>query len=166
MSYAQAVCMNTHWNQPQHEPHAPLRIIRRTRMRGPIKLIITQQDGAWPEFNEDPVFKDSHHAPLDPQEKERRRIARADARALTPEQIEERKAANRARSLACYHAHKDKYLPGMRARAKGAYARMTPDQKQAKHERTMAYKRAHPEKVALYNRRYNAKQQQHRKQTQ
>lgn len=146
--------MNT-WPQEQEQP--PLRIVKRKHMRGPIATIMIQRDGQWPEFITDPVFKDSHHHVLDPQEKERRRKARAAARALTPKQVEERKAANRAKSSAYYHANKEKLLPKMRARAKDAYARMTPEQKAAKRPHTKAYKRAHPEKVREYNQRYNAK---------
>ncbi len=112
-----------------------------------------QRDGAWPAFIDDPVFKDSHHGPLDPQEKERRRIARLP----TPEQIEARREKDRKRSLAKYYANRDNLLPQMREYAKGAYARMTPEQKKAKQLRTKAYRKAHPEKVQQYNKNYNTK---------
>lgn len=143
------------WHGPAPEPTPIIRRHRRLHQRGPIIEEMVQRDGAWPEFIA--FVPRPSHTRLHPDVKKARAEARAKAKALTPEQLVERKKKTNAQALAHYHANKDKLLPVMRARAKVQYAKMTPEQRATRVTSNRARLKADPERVRKYNNTYNKK---------
>lgn len=99
----------------------------------------------------------AHHDRIRAQQKIERRFRRAEAlqkyRAMTPEQIEERR--RKARIYA--EKNREKLLADDRRRRAARLARMTPEQKAILHERQKAYRDTHREQIAERTKRWREK---------